>query len=125
MRVELRLFRDPTAAEQLLRRHLGVGTLDGFGLRDPLLVQAAAEALAYLQETQRSAAQHVVSVQVEQPSRCLWIDPSAVQNLELFRGPDGRRTGTLLSVVDHTLTAAGSRLLARWLAAPLTDPGAI
>jgi DNA mismatch repair protein MutS len=124
-RVELRLFRDPPAAEQLLKRHLGVGTLDGFGLRDPLLVQAAAEALAYLQETQRSAAQHVVSVQVEQPSRCLWIDPSAVQNLELFRGPDGRRTATLLSVVDRTLTAAGGRMLARWLAAPLLDLAAI
>src|SRR5207302_4766067 len=83
--------------------------------------QAAAEALAYLQETQRSLAQHVVRVSVEHPSRFLWIDPAAVQNLELFRGPDGRRTGTLLSVVDRTLTAAGGRLLARWLAAPLLD----
>jgi DNA mismatch repair protein MutS len=123
--VEPRAFRDAFAAEQLLKRHLGVATLDGFGLRDPLLVQAAAEALAYLQETQRSAAQHVVRVQVEQPSRFLFIDPSAVQNLELFRGPDGRRNLTLLSVVDRTLTAAGGRMLARWLSAPLLDLEAI
>ena len=88
-------------------------------------MQACAEALAYLQETQRSAAQHVVRVQVEQPAQALWIDPSAVQNLELFRGPEGRRGGTLLSVVDRTFTAAGSRMLARWLAAPLADPAAI
>src|SRR5262249_30622678 len=98
--------------------------LEGFGLREPLSIRAAAEALAYLQETQRSQAQHVVRVTVEQPSRFLWLDPSAAQNLELFRGPDRRRTGTLLSTVDRTLTAAG-RLLARWLAAPLLDLEAI
>jgi DNA mismatch repair protein MutS len=124
-RVEARAFRDPTGAEQALKKHLGLATLDGFGLRDPLAIQAACEALSYLQETQRSAAKHVVRISVEQPSRQLWIDPGAVQNLELFRGPDGRKTGTLLSVVDRTLTAAGGRLLARWLAAPLLDPGEI
>jgi DNA mismatch repair protein MutS len=124
-RVEARAFRDPAGAEQSLKRHLGVATLDGFGLRDELSIQAACEALSYLQETQRSAAKHVVRVTVEQPSRQMWIDPGAVQNLELFRGPDGRRTGTLLSVVDRTLTAAGGRLLARWLSAPLLDPAEI
>jgi DNA mismatch repair protein MutS len=125
VRLEARTPRDAAEAQRFLQRHLGVATLDGFGLRDPLSIQAAAEALSYLQETQRSAAQHVVRVQVEQSAQALWIDPSAVQNLELFRGPEGRRDGTLLSVVDRTLTAAGSRLLARWLAAPLTDLAAI
>src|SRR6266851_5594181 len=119
VRIEGRAPRGPAEAQRFLQRHLGVATLDGFGLREPLSVQAAAEALSYLQETQRSAAQHVVRVQVEQPAQALWIDPSAVRNLELFRGPDGRRTGTLLSVVDRTLTAAGSRMLSRWLSAPL------
>ena len=125
VRVEARTPRDAAEAQRFLQRHLGVATLDGFGLRDPLSVQAAAEALSYLQETQRSAAQHVVRVQVEQSAQALWIDPSAVQNLELFRCPSGRREGTLLAVVDRTLTSAGARLLARWLAAPLTDLPAI
>src|SRR5207248_11309862 len=40
-------------------------------------------------------------------------------------GPDGRRGGTVLSVVDRTLTAAGGRLLARWLASPLLELGEI
>ena len=119
--IEPRNYRNEQGAQALLKKHLGVGTLDGFGLREPLSIVAAAEALAYLQETQRSSAQHVVRVSVEQPSRALFIDPSAVQNLELFRGPSGRRSGTLLSVVDRTLTAAGGRLLARWLSAPLLD----
>jgi DNA mismatch repair protein MutS len=113
---------DPAEAERRLRRHLGVGTLDGFGFAgEPLCAQAAADALAYLQETQRSTAQHVVRLSVEQPAEALWIDPSAVRNLELFRGPDGRRTGTLLALLDRTHTAAGGRMLARWLAAPLLD----
>jgi DNA mismatch repair protein MutS len=121
VRVESRPFRDAKGAGQSLKRHLGVATLDGFGLRDDLSIQAAAEALGYLQETQRSTAKHVVRVVVDQPSRHLVIDPAAAQNLELFRGPDGRRSGTLLWVVDRTLTAAGGRLLARWLAAPLLE----
>jgi len=125
VRIEARTPRDAAEADRFLQRHLGVATLDGFGLRDPLSVQAAADALSYLQETQRSAAQHVVRVEVEQSAQALWIDPAAVQNLELFRCPSGRRDGTLLSVVDRTLTAAGSRLLSRWLAAPLTDLTAI
>jgi DNA mismatch repair protein MutS len=119
LRVEPRIFRDKDSSEQLLKRHLGVATLDGFGLTAELSIRAAAEALSYLQETQRSLAQHVVGIAVERPSRWMWIDPGAAQNLELFRGPDGRRNGTLLSVVDRTLTAAGGRLLARWLSAPL------
>ncbi|HUJ26071.1 MAG TPA: DNA mismatch repair protein MutS [Myxococcales bacterium] len=124
-RIEPRPYRSAEGAEQLLKKHLGVVTLDGFGLRAPLSTQAAAEALSYLMETQRSQAQHVVRVAVEQPSRNLWLDPAAAQNLELFRGPDGRKTGTLLSTVDRTLTAAGGRLLARWLSAPLLDLDAI
>jgi DNA mismatch repair protein MutS len=123
VRVEGRPARSD--AEPLLRRHLGVATLDGYGIRDPLVISAAAEALAYLQETQRSAARHVVGIAVEHPADALWIDPSAVQNLELFRGPDGRRDGTLLATIDRTVTAAGGRLLARFIAAPLTDPAAI
>src|SRR5438067_5852579 len=91
VRVETRPFPDAERAEQSLKRHLGVGTLDGFGLRDQLAIEAAAEALAYLQETQRSAAKHVVRVAVEHPTRQLWMDPGAAQNLELFRGPYGRR----------------------------------
>ncbi|HZX96116.1 MAG TPA: DNA mismatch repair protein MutS [Myxococcales bacterium] len=124
-RLEARPFRDRAGAEHLLKRHLAVATLDGFGLREGLGMQAAAEALAYLQETQRSAARHVVRIAVEQPAKQLFIDPGAAQNLELFRGPDGRKTGTLLSVVDRTLTAAGGRLLARWLSAPLLELAAI
>src|SRR5205823_8546592 len=49
------------------------------------------------------------------------IDPATRANLELTRTLSGERRGSLLDAIDCTVTAAGSRLLAQRLAAPLTD----
>src|SRR5207237_346896 len=91
-RLELRLPREPSDAEALLKQHLKMATLDEFNLREPLAIRATTEALGYLQETQRSTTKHVVQVQIEEPTSTLSIDPSALANLEVFRGPDGRRS---------------------------------
>ena len=107
-------------AEALLRERLGVATLDGFGLKGKeLAVRAAGAALQYVEETQRARATHVSRIELVEPGGRLLLDPAARAHLEIFRGPDGRRTGTLFSVVDRTSTSAGSRKLARWLAEPL------
>src|SRR5258707_15531629 len=53
------------------------------------------------------------------------IDPATRANLELTRTLAGERRGLLLDAIDCTVTAAGSRLLAQRLAAPLTDAEAI
>src|SRR5258708_30123315 len=53
------------------------------------------------------------------------IDPATRANLELTRTLSGERRGSLLDAIDRTVTAAGSRLLAQRLAAPLTDGAAI
>ena len=53
------------------------------------------------------------------------IDQATRANLELVRTLAGERRGSLLAAIDRTVTAAGSRLLAQRLAAPLTDPAAI
>jgi DNA mismatch repair protein MutS len=55
----------------------------------------------------------------------LAIDQATRANLELIRTLGGERRGSLLSAIDRTVTAAGSRLLAQRLAAPLTEPEAI
>jgi DNA mismatch repair protein MutS len=55
----------------------------------------------------------------------LAIDPATRANLELSRTLSGERRGSLLDAIDRTVTAAGGRLLARWLTSPLTDCGAI
>ena len=120
----------PARAAELLARQLGgVATLRGFGLaeREPA-VAAAAAALAYAQETQKSALPHVRGLEVREPGDRLVLDAATLANLEVFRpqrgdapGP-GRRRGTLLSVLDRTVTPAGGRTLRDWLRRPLADP---
>src|SRR5262249_57659017 len=55
----------------------------------------------------------------------LAIDAATRANLELMRTLAGERRGSLAAAIDRTVSAAGSRLLAQRLAAPLTDPAAI
>ncbi len=114
----------PARAGDLLRRHLAVVSLDGFGLGEkPAAVAAAGGLLAYVQETQKSALQHVDRIAVHEPARHLLLDAATRRNLEIERSiRDGGRAGSLLQAVDSTRTAAGARLLRSWLLAPLRDP---
>jgi DNA mismatch repair protein MutS len=115
------------AATDILARHFAVASLDGFGLRDrPAAVGAAGGLLAYLQETQKSALQHVDRIGVHEPSCYLLLDVTTRRNLEIERSlRDGGRSGSLLHAVDDTQTPAGGRLLRRWILSPLIDPSAI
>jgi DNA mismatch repair protein MutS len=127
---------DPRRAAELLQRHLGAGTLRGFGLQpDEPAVLAAASALAYARETQRSELAHVQALTVREVHDRLILDAATLANLEVFRpasaaaaaalaGP-GRRRATLLGVLDRTATPPGARTLREWLRRPLRDPQAI
>jgi len=110
-------------ADDLLRRHFGVASLDGFGLRErPAAVAAAGALLQYLLDTHRSGLQHVDRLSMHDPANRLVIDAATRRNLELERSiRDGSRRGTLLATLDDTRTAAGARLLRTWLLAPLVD----
>ncbi len=119
-------FAQPAAAERLARQ-LDVLALDGFGLRDrPAAVVAAGGLVQYLRDTQRSGLEHLNAIRVHDPAEFLVLDPATRRNLDLERSArDGARAGSLLHAVDRTTTAAGARLLRRWLVAPLLDPAAI
>ncbi len=106
-----------------LRRHLGVASLDGFGVADlPLGLGAAAAALAYLAETQRAPPRHVDRIARLATDGGLVLDEATRANLELERTLRGnQRQGSLLSLLDRTATAAGGRLLAEWLRYPLAE----
>ena len=110
-------------AGDLLRRHLDVASLDGFGLRErPAAVGAAGALLLYVQENQKSGLEHVDAIAYHEPSGYLVLDPSTRRNLEVDRSlRDGTRRGTLIDAVDRTRTAGGGRLLRSWLLAPLLE----
>lgn len=112
---------------ELLCRHFGVASLDGFGLgQQPLAWGAAAAVLRYVEDTQRSALAHVQQLTKYEPAGALLIDAASRRNLDLLRhSADGRKSGSLLSAVDRTVTSMGGRMLAQWLLYPLTDAEAI
>ena len=82
-------------ARSALQRHLGVRSLDGFGLQDkPQAVRAAAAILAYLQEMQPSVLSQLVRLHSYTLSEFMALDESTRRNLELtetMRGGRGPR----------------------------------
>ncbi len=114
-------------AESALQRQLGVRTRDGFGLGGMrAAVAAAGAALAYLAETQKGTAAHVDRIAVFHPEGHLVLDEATRTNLEIFRTiMGGKKKGSLLGILDRSVTAPGGRTIARWLSYPLLDLAAI
>lgn len=114
---------DTYQAKQLLLKHFGVASLEGFGFAgmDESLCAAAA-IIDYLGETQKGALAHIISLRRRQPDDFVAIDESTWRSLEVERTiRSGTAAGTLLAAINRTSTAMGSRCLRRWLAAPLRD----
>ncbi|MCX8015051.1 MAG: DNA mismatch repair protein MutS, partial [candidate division WOR-3 bacterium] len=110
------------AYEKLLN-HFGVLTLDGFGIEDkPLAIQSAGAVLHYLETTQKNTLPHIKRIIPYNDASYLLLDRMTRKNLELTeRLRDGSSQATLLSVLDHTKTPGGARLLRRWILMPLLD----
>ena len=107
-------------AGQILLEHFGVSTLTPFGLTTSSEILAAALALRYVQETQRSVLSHIRVVRSYKLEEFLQIDGHSRQNLELTQTiRDGKKTGSLLGVLDYTATSMGARLLRAYLEKPL------
>jgi DNA mismatch repair protein MutS len=114
------------AASRSLTSQFGTSSLEGFGFDDHdldrLAIRAAGAVLQYLQETQGTSLDHFQRLVPYRQGETVEIDAATWQSLEITRTMrDGSRDGSLLSVMDHTVTAMGSRLLADWLANPLTS----
>ncbi len=86
---------------------------------------AAAQALAYAEQSQPGRPLGPVRFESYRPSDQLSLDEAAVRNLELVKTLAGERRGSLLGLLDDTCTPLGARALRRRLLAPLTDVAAI
>jgi DNA mismatch repair protein MutS len=116
---------DSENARRRLCAHYKVAELAGFGVFSRAEVAAAGALLEYVALTQKGRLPRLSPPRRLAPGGALEIDAATARNLELFRTLSGERAGSLLSVVDRTVSAAGARLLASRLALPLTDVAAI
>jgi DNA mismatch repair protein MutS len=112
-------------AEERLRAHFGVATLDGFGAFSRAELSALGGLLAYLDHVGRGNIPFLQPPVRTTAEAHLAIDPATRESLEICQTISGARTGSLLAAADRTVTAAGARLLAEDLSAPLLDTNMI
>ncbi len=108
-------------ATDFLVSHLKVHTLDGFGLKGMVAgINASGALLHYLRDTLSLSIDHINTINTYSTSEYMTLDRMTQANLELTRSlQDGSRKHTLLSVIDHTRTPMGARLIQQWLKRPL------
>lgn len=114
---------DAETAKGILFKHLQVITASGFGFRDdqPAIIAAGALVI-YLQETLKASLAHIRQLLPYHADQLLALDEVTRRSLELTRTlRDGQREGSVLSVMDRTVTAMGSRVLHDALLSPLGD----
>jgi DNA mismatch repair protein MutS len=116
---------EPAAAEARLKRLYGVATLEGFGAFTGAEVAALGLLGAHIEATQGGRALALRPPHRLDDAEVMAIDPATRASLEIERTLGGAREGSLLAAMDRTITAPGARLLAAYLARPLTDPAAI
>ncbi len=108
---------------EILSAHFQVSSLDGYGLRGlSLSVRCAGAILQYLQDTQPSALKLLTRINTYSLSDFMVLDAATRRNLELTETiRDGREEGSLLSVLDYTVTPMGKRQIRQWVSKPLLD----
>jgi DNA mismatch repair protein MutS len=113
-------FESGRCQERLLA-HFGVSTLDGFGLQNRTLsIRAAGAILHYLSETQPAALNLLTTLTSYQTSDFMILDAATRRNLELIETiRTGEVRGSLLGVLDQTVTPMGKRLIRQWVSKPL------
>lgn len=110
-------------SDQLLRDHFRVSTLDGYGLKNQnFAISAAGGVLQYLRVTQKNSLDQLVNIRSYSTSSFMVLDQFTRRNLELVETIRTRKTrGSLLGILDRTITAMGARLLRTWLNQPLLE----
>lgn len=114
---------DRETAKKTLLDHFKTVSLEGFGLDSMTRgISAAGAALRYIEETQKTALANIRALRPFLAQSSMAIDAACQRNLELVRNIyDGSARGTLLSMLDQTVTAMAGRKLRQWLLSPLLD----
>ena len=120
---EKTVFLEDGKGEDFLKQHFNVKTLSGFGVDGfKSGIETAAFLLFYLYQTQKVALTHINVLSLYNYHEYMFLDRTTIKNLELLQNSsEGDFKGSLLWVIDKTVTAMGGRLLKRWLLRPLLD----
>ncbi|MEM3373591.1 MAG: DNA mismatch repair protein MutS [Candidatus Woesearchaeota archaeon] len=109
-------------AKETLMKNFNLASLEGLGLKDKeLLVSCAGSLLNYVNETQKNVLSHIKFIKILSDSEFMQMDSITIDNLELFKSKSNNSKGSLIYVLDKTLTNMGSRLLKKILMSPLKD----
>ncbi|MFT3781767.1 MAG: DNA mismatch repair protein MutS [Nibricoccus sp.] len=101
---------------------LGVLNLQGFGIaHDHHGLGSAGALVYYATENLCAKPENLRGLQEYRSTKTLLLDPATLRNLEIFESTRGQRDGSLIHAINRTVTAAGARLLERWLAAPTLE----
>lgn len=109
---------DSTGAQARMCKLFGVASLEAFGSFDRAEVSAMGALIEYLDLTQKGNLPLLRKPVKEAQARTVQIDAATRRNLELTHALTGGRAGSLLSVMDRTVTAVGARLLERRISSP-------
>ena len=112
---------DSGSAEKRLCSVFKVASLDAFAQFDRAEISALGAVIDYISLTQRGQLPLLRPPVQEKLGGTMMIDAATRRNLELVQSLSGARDGSLLSVIDRTITAAGGRLLERRLSNPSCD----
>jgi DNA mismatch repair protein MutS len=115
----------PLVARRRLAETFGVASLDAFGSFTDAEAIAAVMAVDYVRATQAGTLPRLAHPVPQGSAGLLAMDAATRASLEIHRARDGGALHTLLGTVQRTLSPAGTRMLAGWLGAPLTDIAAI
>ncbi len=113
---------EAAAGARAVLEALRVHNLQGFGIDATHAALGSAGAIiTYATETLCSTPQNLRKISLYNARESLLLDPATLKNLEVFQSAANSRQGSLIAAVDGTATAAGARLLERWLSAPRLD----
>jgi DNA mismatch repair protein MutS len=109
-------------AKRLLCQQFGTKDLLSFGVDEaPVALMAAGCLMQYVKDTQRASLPHIRAIALERADDYIVLDAATRRSLELTQNLSGGYDNTLASVLDRNQTAMGSRLLKRWIHAPLRN----
>ena len=113
---------DTSLAYNELLNHFKLPNLDGFGLGGATVaLGSAGAALSYAKDLKMGRVGQVTNIKRISRDKIMELDSATIRNLELVETPFEGRKNSLLSVIDHTLSPGGGRLLRDWILSPLND----